>query len=46
MDWQRLLDDYDLRHGGLMSFGGMLVLLLALLAAERIRKRLRERKAG
>ena len=45
MDWQRLLDDYDLRHGGLMSFG-MLVLLLAPLAAERIRKRLRERKAG
>lgn len=44
MDWQRLLADYDLRRGGLMSFG-MLVLLLSPLATARLRNRLRERKA-
>jgi hypothetical protein len=34
--WMRLLDDYDLWHGGLMPLG-MLVLLLAPLLAGRMR---------
>lgn len=36
MDWQRILSDYDLRQGGFMLVG-MVVLLLAPLAAARLR---------
>ncbi len=38
IDWRRILADYDLRHGGLMLIG-MVVLLLAPLAAARLKER-------
>ena len=37
MDWQRILADYDLRYGGLMLVG-MVVLLLTPLAAARLKQ--------
>lgn len=38
IDWQRILADYDLRHGGLMLIG-MVVLMLAPLGAARLNDR-------
>ena len=38
IDWRRILADYDVRHGGLMLVG-MVVLLLAPLAAARLKER-------
>lgn len=37
IDWQRILADYDPRHGGLMLIG-MAVLLLAPLGAARLKR--------
>lgn len=36
--WERILEDYDLRRGGLMLFG-MIVLLLAPLLAWKLKKK-------
>lgn len=37
LDWNRILSDYDIRQGGLMSFG-LLLLLFTPLVAKHLRK--------